>query len=60
MDSETLRNVRKKLKLSIKKMADELEISPRFLVYRESGARNIPIWLARAVRDLKKFPTKRP
>lgn len=59
MTPETLKNTRKKLGLSAKKMADELEVSPRFLVYRESGEFIIPRWLARAVRDLMRFPDKR-
>lgn len=59
MTPETLKNTRKNLGLSAKKMADELEISPRFLVYRESGEFHIPRWLARAVRDLMRFPDKK-
>lgn len=57
---EKLRKSRKKLNLTHDGISKELEISRRFWVYRESDEKPTPRWLARAVRDLVKYPKNRP
>jgi len=60
MTPAELKKHREKLKLTQRQIAKELELSERFWHYRERGERPIARWLARAIRDLVRFPTKRP
>lgn len=60
MNPDELKQAREKLKMSQAKIADELQVSERFWLYRESGVMEIPRWLGRAVRDLLRYPKKRP
>ena len=60
MTPEQLKNSREKLNLTQAEIANELGLSLRFWVYRETGERKIAKWLARAVRDLRMYPTRRP
>lgn len=60
MTPEQLKKSREKLELTQRQIAEELELSERFWLYRESGVRSISRWLARAVRDLVNNPTRRP
>ena len=60
MTPDRLRKAREKLQLSQQNIAKELEICKRYWIYRESGEKPIPRWLARAVRDLVKYPKNRP
>lgn len=60
MGAKFLKKARLRLGLTQPKIADELEISERFWVYRESGAKSAPVWLLRAVRDLVKHPGNTP
>lgn len=53
-----MKKARLKLKLTQKAVADKLEISERFWIYREKGVMPIQRWLARAVRDLLHHPKK--
>jgi hypothetical protein len=54
-----MKKARKKLKMTKPEISDELEISERYWAYRESGARPITRWLARAIRDLLNNPKNR-
>lgn len=58
MTPTQIRKARKKLKLTQRAIAEKLEISERYWVYREMGVMPITRWLARAVRDLLRFPKK--
>ncbi len=60
MTPEDLKKARETLNMTQVEIAKELELSHRFWLYRESGVRPIARWLARAVRDLVKYPKKRP
>lgn len=60
MTPEQLKRNRENLDLSQAQIAAELEISERYWVYRESGVKPIPMWLSRAVRDLRNYPKHRP
>lgn len=59
MTPEQLKKHREKLNLTQLQIAEEMELSRRFWQYREEGARIIPRWLARAVRDLIRNPNRR-
>ena len=60
MTSAQLKKIRLKLRLSQRAIADELELSERYWIYRESGEKPIPRWLSRAVRDMQNNPSIRP
>ena len=58
MTPEQLKKHREKSEMTQKQIAEELELSLRFWQYREWGVRDIPRWLARAVRDLVRNPNR--
>lgn len=59
MTPKQLKKARESLKMSQQSIADELEISKRYWIYRETGDKPITRLLSRAVRDLVQNPEKR-
>ena len=58
MTPEQMKKARTRLGLTQCEIAEKLDLSERFWLYRETGERPITQWLARAIRDLLKNPKK--